>query len=288
MHLPLDLDQLRSFCAIAECGSFTEAARRIHKTQPAVSVQMKRLEERLGVVLLVRDAHGARLTSAGDLLHVRARRMLQLNSEIAELFIDHPPAGRIRFGVPNDYAPKLLPAVLPGFSRAYPAIAVEVECFSTPLLIAGLQRGEFDLIVITEGVEDQYGELFRVEPLRWVMDETGGALDEDVLPLACASPTGSSWRQDALGQLNRIGRAFRVVVASSDAAAIVGAIRSGLAVGYLPESGIVPGLRVVPESAGLPPLIEARLALVRASHAYGSIYDLLAGQIIREFGNRPA
>lgn len=288
VHLPLDLDQLRTFCAIAECGSFTEASRRVNKTQPAVSVQMKRLEERLGVTLLARDGRGATLTSAGHLLHARARRMLELNAEIVDLFVDRPPAGRIRFGVPNDYAPKMLPTVLPGFNRAYPAIEVEVECFSTPLLTAALQRGELDLIAITQGVDDQYGRLFRVERLCWVTGETGQALREEVLPLACASPSGSSWRQDAIGQLNRIGRAYRVAVASSDAAAIVGAIRGGLAVGYLPESGIVPGLVIVPDSEGLPPLIDARLALMRASEAYGGIYDLLADHIIRTFGNLPA
>jgi DNA-binding transcriptional LysR family regulator len=283
--LPLDLDQLRTFCAIADCGSFTEASRRVNKTQPAVSVQMKRLEERLGVKLLLRDGRGATLTSAGDLVHARARRMLQLNAEIVDLFVDRPPAGTIRFGVPNDYAAKLLPAVLPGFNRAYPKVSVEVECFSTPLLSAAMQRGELDLIVITQGVEDQHGELFRVEPLHWVMNESGGALNEEVLPLACASPSGSSWRQDAIGQLNRIGRAFRIAVASSDAAAIVGAIRGGLAVGYLPDSGLVPGLAVVPESEGLPPLMEARLALSRGSHAFGGIYDLLHDHIVETFGN---
>lgn len=190
--LPLDLDQLRTFCTIADCGSFTQAARRVNKTQPAVSVQIKRLEERLGVKLLLRDGRGATLTSAGDLLHARARHMLQLNAEIVDLFVDHPPAGTIRFGAPNDYAAKLLPAVLPGFNHAYPAISVEVECFSSPLLIAAVQRRELDLIVITQGVEDQYGELFRTEPLRWVMGETGRALEEEVLPLACASPSGST------------------------------------------------------------------------------------------------
>ncbi len=285
--LPLDLDQLRTFCAIADCGSFTEASRRVNKTQPAVSVQIKRLEERLGVKLLVRDGRGASLTSAGDLLHARARRILQLNAEIVDLFVDHPPAGTMRFGVPNDYAARLLPAVLPGFNQAYPAISVEVECFSSPSLIAAMQRSELDLIVITQGVDDHYGELFRTEPLRWVTGETGRALQEDVLPLACASPSGSTWRLDAVGQLNRIGRAFRIAVASSDAAAIVGAIRGGLAVGYLPDSGIVPGLQIVPDREGLPPLIDAQLALIRASHAYGGIYDLLAGHIIREYGNLP-
>ena len=72
MTAPLDLDQLQSFCAIADCGSFTEAARRVHKTQSAVSMQIKRLEERLGHDLLVRDGRGVSLTHYGDELYARA------------------------------------------------------------------------------------------------------------------------------------------------------------------------------------------------------------------------
>ena len=66
MTTPLDLDQLQSFCAIADCGSFTEAARRVHKTQSAVSMQIKRLEERLGHALLLRDGRGVSLTQQGE------------------------------------------------------------------------------------------------------------------------------------------------------------------------------------------------------------------------------
>ena len=62
MTTPLDLDQLQSFCAIADCGSFTEAARRVHKTQSAVSMQIKRLEGRLGHPLLTRDGRSVSLT----------------------------------------------------------------------------------------------------------------------------------------------------------------------------------------------------------------------------------
>ena len=86
MSVPLDLDQLQSFCAIADCGSFTEAARRVNKTQSAVSMQIKRLEERLGHILLARDGRTVSLTHHGEVLYERARKMLRTNAEILDHF----------------------------------------------------------------------------------------------------------------------------------------------------------------------------------------------------------
>jgi DNA-binding transcriptional LysR family regulator len=102
MTAPLDLDQLQSFCAIADCGSFTEAARRVNKTQSAVSMQIKRLEERLGHSLLARDGRGVTLTVHGEALYARARKMLRTNAEILDHFSDGDLSGSIRFGVPDD------------------------------------------------------------------------------------------------------------------------------------------------------------------------------------------
>ena len=99
MAAPLDLDQLQSFCAIADCGSFTEAARRVNKTQSAVSMQIKRLEERLGQTLLTRDGRSVSLTHHGEVLYERARKMLRANAEILDHFNDSDLAGSIRFGV---------------------------------------------------------------------------------------------------------------------------------------------------------------------------------------------
>ncbi len=94
MTTPLDLDQLQSFCAIADCGSFTEAARRVNKTQSAVSMQIKRLEERLGHALLSRDGRTVALTQHGEALYSRARKMLKINAEIMDLF-SRRGAGRL-------------------------------------------------------------------------------------------------------------------------------------------------------------------------------------------------
>jgi DNA-binding transcriptional LysR family regulator len=184
MTTPLDLDQLQSFCAIADCGSFTEAARRMNKTQSAVSMQIKRLEERLGYALLTRDGRSVSLTEQGEAVHLRARRMLKLNAEIMDLYADGDLVGTIRFGVPDDYAVRLLPVILSSFRRTHPKIVVDVRCQPSEDLLDGMKRGRYDLIVFTQGAQGEYGELFRTEKMFWVASHGGQALSMVPLPIA--------------------------------------------------------------------------------------------------------
>jgi DNA-binding transcriptional LysR family regulator len=284
MATPLDLDQLQSFCVIADCGSFTEAARRMNKTQSAVSMQIKRLEERLGEELFLRDGRSVVLTEQGEALYARARRMLRLNAEIVDLFSDEDLAGSIRFGVPDDYAVRLLPAILSGFRRTHPRIMVDVRCQPSEELLEGMRAGKYDVIVFTQGVHQEFGELFRTEKVFWVAAQGGSALAIDPLPLACGSHN-CCWRANALDALTRIGRDFRIAYTSSNALAITSAVLSDLAVGFLPESALQPGMQVIAEAPGLPRLKEAQIALLRASHAYGGIYDALAQHVATTMGN---
>ncbi|MBJ6988285.1 MULTISPECIES: LysR family transcriptional regulator [unclassified Devosia] len=284
MASPLDLDQLQSFCAIADCGSFTEAARRVNKTQSAVSMQIKRLEERLGHPLLTRDGRTVTMTHHGEILYERARKMLRTNAEILDQFNDADLAGSIRFGVPDDYAVRLLPVILSSFQRTHPKIAVDVACMASEELIAGLKAGRYDLIVFTQGTQQNFGELFRTEKMFWVASHGGRAMASE--PIAIASgPSFCRWRKDALAALDRSNIDYRIAYTSSNATAISSAVLSDLAIGFLPESALQPGMRVVGEAQGLPHLGDAQIALLRASHAYGGIYDALAKHIVQSMGN---
>lgn len=284
MSAPLDLDQLQTFCAIADCGSFTEAARRVNKTQSAVSMQIKRLEERLGRALLNRDGRSVSLTEYGEAVYARARRMLRTNAEIVDLFSDGDLAGSIRFGVPDDYAVKLLPVILSSFQKTHPKIVVDVKCKPSEELLEGMKTGAYDLIVFTQGTNHEFGELFRTERMFWVASHAGTALTQDPLPLACG-PTCCYWRANATELLSRIGRDYRIAYTSSNATAIASAVLTDLAVGFLPESALQPGMRIISEDKDLPRLRDAQIALLRASHAYGGIYDALASHIVASMGN---
>jgi len=283
VSVPLDLDQLQSFCAIADCGSFTEAARRVNKTQSAVSMQIKRLEERLGQPLLSRDGRSVSLTQHGERLYARARKMLKINAEIMDDFADQEMAGVIRFGVPDDYAVRLLPVILSTFQKSHSRIMIDVCCASSEELLAGMRQGRFDIICFTQGTNHEYGELFRTERMYWVAAQGGQALHQDPLPIAGGQTC--CWKTNAVEALDRIGREYRVAYTSSNALAIGSAVLTDLAVGFLPESALQPGMMAISETETLPRLRDAEIALMRASHAYGGIYDALARHIIESMGN---
>src|SRR6478672_9869782 len=133
-HL-IDIDQLKTFVAIADTGSFTRAADVVHKTQSAVSMQMKRLEDRLSRPVFERDGRHCRLTEDGERLLDYARRIVRLNLECLASFGDVDLTGRIRLGVPDDYADRYLPEILARFSRSYPAIELTVLCDETVNLL---------------------------------------------------------------------------------------------------------------------------------------------------------
>ena len=130
MSALIDVDQLRTFIAIVETGSFTKAAEVVHKTQSAVSMQMKRLEERLGKPIFARDGRASKLTEDGDRLLDYARRIIKLNVEALAAFDDKELSGRVRLGLPDDYADRYLPEIMARFSRAYPG--VELTVLHTP------------------------------------------------------------------------------------------------------------------------------------------------------------
>src|SRR5690606_5730556 len=284
MAAPLDLDQLQTFCAIADCGSFIEAARRVNKTQSAVSMQIKRLEERLGSVLLNRDGRSVSLTEQGEAVYARARRMLRTNAEIVDLFSNDDLSGTIRFGVPDDYAVRLLPVILSSFQRTHPKIVVDVRCQPSEELLEGMKTGKYDLIVFTQGTNHEFGELFRTERMFWVASHGGTAVAQEPLPLACG-PSCCYWRANAIEVLNLIGRDYRSAHTSSNAAASTRPSSTALTDGFLPESARKPGMRIISEDKDLPRLRDAQIAMLRASHAYGGIYDALASHIVANMGN---
>ena len=284
MSTPLDLDQLQTFCSIADCKSFTQAAKRVFKTQSAVSMQIKRLEERLDVKLFIREGRNIKLTPEGETLYALARRMLRINAEIIDLFSQGDLAGNIRFGVPDDYAVRLLPIVLSSFQRTHPKITVDVRCLASEDLLAGMNEGKFDLIVFSQGTMDEFGELFRTEKMHWVASKNSEALKNDILPIA-SGPQTCLWRSNAIEGLNRAGLDYRIAYTSSDATSISSAVLAGLAVGFLPQSALQSGMQAIEKDSGLPHLKDAQIALLRASHAYGGIYDALANHIIDEMGN---
>lgn len=283
MHV-LDLDQLRTFVAIAEMGSFTAAGDVVHKTQSAVSMQMRRLEERVGRPIFVRDGRQSRLTEDGRRLLDYAHRMIRLNDETLSAFADPGLTGSIRLGIPDDYADRLLPTVLAGFSRINPSIEIEVECQPSLTVNAMIREGRLDLGIVTccnAGIDVPP---IRREPLFWVGSRDHNVYEFDPLPLAVGA-TACEWRATAIRELDRVNRRFRIAYVSQAAAALSGAVLAGLAVTILPESGVRSTMRILGAREGLPALPPCEIGMVRADHATSSVHDALASHIMSSLGN---
>src|ERR1700737_3817434 len=142
MAAPVGADQRRPFIAIGETGSFTRAAETVHKTQSAVSMQMKRLEERLARAIFTRDGRASKLTDDGERLLDFARRIVKLNVEAVAAFSDAELCGRVRLGVAGDYAERYLPEIMARFSRAYPGAELTVICEPTVDLIERIDAND--------------------------------------------------------------------------------------------------------------------------------------------------
>jgi DNA-binding transcriptional LysR family regulator len=149
----LDIDLLKTFLAISDAGSFTRAAEEVNKTQSAVSMQMKRLEELLGRPLFVRDGRASRFTPDGERLVEYARRLVSLNDEAVSTFKRPELTGTVRFGTPDDYADRFLPEILARFARTHPLVTVNVDCHETAALFERTRRGELDLSLVTFGCD---------------------------------------------------------------------------------------------------------------------------------------
>lgn len=280
----LDIDHLRTFIAIAETGSFTKAAEVVNKTQSAVSMQMKRLEERIERPIFARDGRASKLTEDGTRLLDYARRLVKLNVETISAFSDEALSGRVRLGVPDDYADRYLPEIMARFSRAYPSVELTVLCEPSVDLLERIDANEIDLAIVTNCESKRAAETFRRERLLWVTSNRHSTYLEERVPLALGRPS-CSWRRTAIERLESVGRPYRVLYSSSNAGAVAAAVLAGLAVSVLPESGLRPGMRVLTAADGFPELPTCRVGLVRNAHDSSALADALAEHIVSSLDN---
>ena len=259
----LDIDVLRSVVAIAETGSITLAAPRLARTPAAISMQVKKLEETLGHQLFDRSRGGMRLTAAGERLVPHARRLIDAERAAIDEFRAPELAGEVAVGIIDDFAGVRLTQVLAGFARSHRRVVVNVAMGATADLAPKLDRGEFDLAVLTPGGTVNWRQsdlLLHEEPLVWIGREGGRAWRERPLPLALSSQ-GCAWRRQALAALDEAGVDWRLAYSSEFYAAQKAAVAADLAVAPMPRSLVEPGYARLGAAEGLPDPGVARMAL---------------------------
>lgn len=283
MYLP-DIDQLQTFLAVVDTRSFTQAAQQVSKTQSAVSMQMKRLEETIGKPLFLRVGRGIELSPDGDRLTGYARDIVEKSREALAAFDDSALRGSVYLGTADDYAERYLPAILAGFSQSNPLVEVSVICENSFGLDKRIASGELDMAVITHNEIARHSELIRTEPLLWVTSSRHTVHTQRPVPLALGSPQ-CIWRKAALKSLDDAGIAYRLLFSSYSATVVGAAVTSGLAVAVLPESTLRPGMRVLGQRDGFPKLPDCEIGLLRGLREKTDVTEALVSHIRRSLNS---
>ena len=277
----LDITTLRSFVAVADLSGVTKAAGFLNLTQSAVSMQLKRLEEMMGIDFLDRTGRGIALTPEGEQLLGYARRMVALNDEIVRRLSDEEYEGEISIGVPHDIIYPAIPAVLKQLRSAYPRIRVNMVSSNTSELIPQFQRGAFDLILTTEPT--QGGEQLCSLPLRW-MGAKGGATWRR-RPLRVAGGRICSFRPHMLSSLEDAGIEWENAVDTESDRTVEVTVAADMAVCVMIEGTEPPHLEVIDHGGALPEVGTQFINMYGAEASKGEVINRFADLLRQGFGS---
>jgi DNA-binding transcriptional LysR family regulator len=266
----LDDGLLRSFVAVAETGSFTAAAQRVHRSQSAISQQMRRLEEIAGAALLHRDSRQVALSDQGEVFLAYARRLLRLQDEALAAVNDRARPYALRVGMPDDYAEAVLPRILPAFAARHPNVRPHVHCTMSSQLLRRMAAGELDLAITIrhagQGSGQATGETIRQEELAWVAGPDYADAPDAPLPLALF-PEGCPYRARGINALLQAGRDWQLIYTTQSPTGIRIAVERQGAVTVNATRTTPANWRVMGPPDGLPELPTVDLELHRAPTA---------------------
>jgi len=258
-----DIRGLRAFVAIVDSGSVTKAARLLGRTQPAITLQIQRLEETTNRQLFDRKQRRPQLTRDGEVLLGYARAILSMHDEVWNRLQAKKVEGRVVLGTPDLYAAYLLPSILSSFRAVYPQVEVNLRCAPSRSLMDELDSNEVDIALVTGMPGIRAGEFIRKEQLVWVSADDHTAHKETPVPLALLPP-GNIYRDVAIAALDRMGRSWRLSCVSESMGGLQAAVFSGSAISVVARSALVPGMRVIGRGESFPDLPQVDLVLHRA------------------------
>jgi DNA-binding transcriptional LysR family regulator len=274
----LDIDLLRTFIMIAETGALSSAAHRVGRTQAAISMQVKRMEEIANRPLLLRTGRGVLLTSHGERLLVHAQKILRAHDEAIAEISGIGLSGIIRLGCPDDYAAVFLPPLLRNFASRHPHVLVEVYCAPTPRLLERMDNHALNIAIMSLAESDSSPDIIRFEPLVWVGARGSDAAHMETLQLALSDPDTLD-HQSAITSLEGAGRPYRIAYASQSLTGLIAVVRSGQAIAVLTQTAVPVDLQILPSDSGLPALPKVAIALKIDKRAPSALVSALGEHI---------
>ncbi|WP_037344465.1 LysR substrate-binding domain-containing protein [Sciscionella sediminilitoris] len=274
-------DQVRTFLAVAQSLSFTQAATTLGLRQPTVSQHIRKLEETVGRPLLVRDTRSVTLTVDGEAMVGFARSILAAHAQAADYFTGAGVRGRLRFGVTDDLALTQVPRILRDFRHLNPGLTLDLTVSQGIQLQRRVESGHVDVAFLKTPPGDGRGRLVRRDRQVWAAVEGSnlGWHDERPVPLI-VYPAPSPSRELAVQKLEQAGVRYRLACTARGHNAVLAATRAGLGVSIFPRSLLPTDLVEVPASTGLPELPELDLVLLTNPHAPAEPVEALTTTIL--------
>lgn len=273
--MPFNLDNalLKSFIAISETRNFTEAANIVGRSQSALSLQIKNLEEALNCKLFLRSSRRVLLTKEGEIFLGYAKRIIDLQWEAYSKLREPDIEGKIRLGTPEDFATYYLPKILSTFKQQHPQIQLSVECDLTLNLVSGFNKGKYDIALVKRDPKKVTGGI-RVwkEPLVWACADNYPIQKKISLVLA---PEPCIYRNRAVASLNKAKKLWSIVYSSPSLAGTIAAVKAGIGITVLPSNMVPHGLHVL---RNLPHLPDSEIALMK-SKQISKAGEILVGHI---------
>ena len=278
----LDSDLLRTFVAVAEAGSVTEGAARIHRSQSATSLQIKRLEAILSQPVFDRHGRGVVLSDTGRKLFPVAQEVTaRLDAALQEIS-KNSLSGKLRLGIPDDHGRTKLAEIIATFARHHPKVELDVTCALSTSFPEDLNRGLLDLAVYEVESPSRHEEVLYEDPTCWVWSAHRSFPADESLPVALFDHA-CWWRDAASNSLHARGKPYRVVYSSQSVSGVIAAVEAGIAVGLLGRSSLHAGLSVVNEALGLGSTPASKLVMASSSAEEDGPQDAMKAAIRAAF-----
>lgn len=277
----LPIDNLRTLVAVVDLGSYTKAADRVGRTQPAVTLQIQKLQELAGCRIMKAGGRDFSLTEDGEMLLRYARQILRLNDEIASRLQRRKPEGVVRIGLPTDYAVAFLQRVLTNFVEQHKEVALEISCQLSTITMQRLADDELDLAIAiySDRQNDCLAYSWAERPI-WVTAENSETHLRTPVPIA-AHDKGCEYRERMIRALDSIDRAWRIAYVSPGISGLQEAVKAGFGVSALTKRTLLRGMQVLSEADGFPALPDIRVGLHYKHSNLSTAALMLVGYIVQ-------
>ncbi len=276
----MDIELLRAYVAVVDTGSLTRAARQVHRTQAAVSMQMKRLEEQAGCPLFRKDGRTLALTDDGKQLVSYARRLLALHDEALSQLAPRENLPALRVGCPDDYAQSLLPLLVATLRSRHPELTLQLSCAPSITLRQRMDDGELDLTILTQAPGTDEGHLLLHDTGVWLCAPEFDWDGHAPLPLVLYE-ADCKFHSAALDGLTKQHRAHEVVALSSQASVLLALVRQLGAVTAVATTSKPDDLIEADPAWNLPMLPSIDIALLGTARAHPLVSSAWIAELIQ-------